>query len=122
MVVKVEAAELRTLSDEELAAALKNCEEEYQRFLQQRYSHTAERADVTLARKNIARCKYVMKERQIKMAVEEFKGSKYLPKELRPKLNKALRMRLTRDQRNKKTLSQRIHKSKYPKKVFAFTE
>lgn len=120
MVVKLDASELRNLSDEELVGTLKNCEEEYQRFLQQRYSHTAEPEEVRMARKNIARCKYVIRERHLMTVVEEFRDKKYLPKQLRPKYNKALRMSLKPEQKTRLTYSQKIHKLKYPKKVFAF--
>lgn len=88
---------------------------------QQSHSSTAEREDVREAKKNVARCKYVMREKKLQTLVDEYKGQSVLPKQLRPKMTKALRMKLTLAQKNRKTKSQKISAKKYPQKIFSFS-
>lgn len=117
----ISAEELRAKSYEELEKELFVLEKAYMTMRQQSHSTTAEREDVREAKKNVARCKYVMREKKLRALVDEYKGQSKLPKQLRPKLTKALRMKLTPAQQNRKTKSQRIQAKRYPKKIFAFT-
>lgn len=116
----VPAGELRRLSAEQLASQLEEFREEHQRLLQQKHSHTVEADDIKTARKNITRCCYILREKQLEALVEEYKGKRFIPKELRPKLNKALRNELTDRQKNARVRRVRVHATKYPKKIFAF--
>lgn len=116
----VSASELRNLSIEQLTTQLEEFREEHQRCLQRKHSHTVEADEIKHARKNITRCIYVLKEKQLGALVEEYKGKRFIPKELRPKLNKALRNELTDRQKCARVKRARIHASKYPKKIFAF--
>lgn len=116
----ISAEELRSKSIEQLESELPALESAYMSLRQERHSRSAERDDVRVAKKNVARCKTVMREKKLAALVEKYKGQENLPKELRPKLTKALRMKLTKTQMNRKTRSQRMHAMKYPQKVFAF--
>lgn len=116
----ISAEELRSKSMEQLEKELPALESAHMSLRQQRHSRSAEREDVRVAKKNVARCKAVMREKKLAAIVEKYKGQKDLPRMLRPRLTKALRMRLTKAQMNRKTRSQRIHSMKYPQKVFTF--
>lgn len=116
----VSAKELRSKSMEQLEKELPVLESAYMELRQQRHSRSAEREDVREAKKNVARCKAVMREKKLISLVEEYKEQKDCPKELRPRLTKALRMKLTRAQMSRKTRSQKMHSMKYPQKVFTF--
>ncbi len=117
----VSAEELRSKSIEELKSELSNLEKTYLTMRQQQHSKDAEREDIREAKKNVARCKTVMREKKLRALVDQYKGEKVLPKFLRPKLTKALRMKLTFSQENRKTRSQSIHAKKYPRKIFSFS-
>lgn len=117
----VSALELRGKSIEELRNELADLEKTYLSMRQQEHSKTLEKEDLREAKKNIARCKTVLREAKLKQLVEQYKGEKNLPKQLRPKLTKAKRMALTSAQKNRKTKSQRVHLKKYPMRVFSFS-
>lgn len=119
---RVEAAELRTKNIEELKEQLALFQLEYQKTLQEKQSRSVEHDAIRTARKNIARCNHIIHEKQLEQAVEQFKGKKFIPVELRPKLNKALRMRLTDKQRNKLTYRASLTASKTRSKIFCYTE
>ena len=116
----VAAEELRGKSYEQLEKELMTLEGLYMNLRQQAHSKTAEREDVREAKKNVARCKTVMREFKLKAIVAEYKGKKDLPKELMPRLTKALRMKLTPAQLNRKTRSQKLSSLKYPLKIFSY--
>jgi len=116
----VSAQELREKSIEALEKELNLLENDYMALRQQHHSKTAEREDLREAKKNVARCKTVLREKKLIELVEQYKGQKTLPKQLRPRLTKALRMKLTDAQKNRRTKSQRLHALKYPQKVFSF--
>merc|ERR1711911_40566 len=114
LVMFVSAQELRSMSNEELEKQLSILESDYLAIRQHAHSKTAEREDVREAKKNVARCKTVLKEKKLIQLVEQYKGQKNLPKQLPPKLTKAKRMMLTEAQKNRKTRSQKLHALKYP--------
>ncbi|ELA42193.1 ribosomal protein L29 [Vittaforma corneae ATCC 50505] len=116
----VSAEELRAKSYEELQEELVTLERAYMAMRQQEHSKTAEREEIREAKKNVARCKAVMREKKLRELVDQYKGQTNLPKQLKPKLTKALRMRLTPAQKNRKTRSQKIHARKYPQRIFSF--
>ncbi|KAI5148790.1 large subunit ribosomal protein L35e [Enteropsectra breve] len=116
----VPASELRSFTEEELNAKLNTLELEYQKVRQQKHSQSVQPDDIKTAKKNVARCKGIIKEKMLERLVEEYKGKKYMPKELRPKLNKAKRMALTHVQKTLKSKRQRFQAVKYKKVVYAF--
>jgi len=118
----VSAQELREKSFDQLEQELTRLEHDHLAMRQQAHSNSAEREDVREAKKNVARCKTVMREKKLEMLVEEHKGKTVLPKHLRPRLTKALRMALRPEQKNRKTKSQRIHARKYPRRIFSYSE
>lgn len=120
MAEKVSAEELRRYSIEQLNSELETFRNEYQRCLQQRHSHTIEPDEIKTVRKNITRCTHVLREKELAALVEQFKGRPFVPKQLRPKLNRALRMQLTKKQASARVRRVRTHAAKYPAKLFCF--
>lgn len=115
----VSAKELREKSIEQLQNELPKLEAEYMNLRQQKHSKTAEREYVREAKKNVARCKAVLREKKLLVLIEEHKNS-VLPKQLRPRFTKAMRMELSEKQANKVTKKQRIARMKYPQQIFSF--
>lgn len=116
----VSAGELRNKSFEQLETELFALESTYMNLRQQAHSKTAEREDVREAKKNVARCKTVMRELKLKAIVEQYKGKDELPRELMPRLTKSLRMKLTPAQASRKTRSQKLAAKKNPTLIFAY--
>jgi len=116
----VSAEELRQLTEEQLLEKITLLESEYQKIRQQKHSHGAEPEEIRTARKNITRGKTVLQEKKLTRLVEEYKGKKFIPKELRPRLSKRLRMALTERQLKMKSRRQQIRSIKYPKVVYSF--
>lgn len=117
---KVESSELRKMSVEQLTQELEMFKREHQKMLQQKHSQSIEPEEVKMARKNITRCTQAIREKQLIALAEEYKGKKFIPKELRPRTSKALRNKLTSKQTNQKVRRARIRAAKYPQKIFAF--
>lgn len=116
----VSAKELREMSLEKLLKELPRLENEYMNMRQQKHSKSAERDDVREAKKNVARCKAVIREKKLHALLEGHEDSKSLPKQLRPRLTKALRNKLTKKQLNTVTIRKSIKRLKYPAQVFSF--
>jgi len=121
MVEKVSADELRKYSVGQLTSELEAFRADYQRCIQQRHSQSIEPEEVRMARKNITRCTHILREKELIGLVEEYKGRRFIPKQLRPKLNRALRRKLTNKQANAKVRRVRIRESKYPPQIFSFS-
>lgn len=123
MVSKILAEDLRKKTMEELREQLSFAELEYQRSLQEKHSRSIEPEDLRTARKNITRCKHIIQEKRLEKLVEEFKGKRFIPKELRPKLNKNLRMKLTDKQKGRNvTRRQQPNTSKPRVRIFSYKE
>lgn len=120
MAERIPVEVLRDMPLDQLKEQLESCRLEHQKLLQQRHSHTVEPDEIRTARKNVTRCVCVIREMELQSLVEEYKGKRFLPKQLRPKLNKALRMKLTDRQKNARVRRLRVHQAKYPMKVFSF--
>ncbi|ORE00183.1 RL352 [Hepatospora eriocheir] len=116
----VQASELRKMNSEELKEHVKEQLYEKQNFLQQKHSKKVQPFDIRRVRKEITRTKQIQYEKKLEEFVEQYKTSKFIPKELRRKLNKAKRLALTDEQKNKMSRTMRYQKMKYPKKVYSF--
>lgn len=116
----VTASELRKMNSKQLDEEVEILRLEHQKLLQQKHSHSIEPSEVKIARKNITRCMHIAHEKQLEALVEEYKGKRFIPKQLRPKLNRAMRRQLTDNQKKSRVKRVRLHASKYPKKIFAF--
>lgn len=115
------ASDLRNMSVEQLQEQLEAFRVEHQQMLQRKHSQSVEPGEMRVARKNIARCTHILREKEMAGLVEEYRGKRFIPKELRPKLNRALRRKLTDKQKNARVRSVRIHAAKYPKKIFSLS-
>ncbi len=120
--MSIEAQDLREYSKDKLNEYVKEQRAELQKLLQQKHSKKVGPNDIRRVKKSIARAMGVMHENRLIELVEEYKGKKtrYVPKELRPKLNKAKRLALTPLQKSRKSKNLRILACKYPKKIFAY--
>ncbi|KAE9555571.1 hypothetical protein FO519_001242 [Halicephalobus sp. NKZ332] len=74
---------------------------------------------IHVVRKNIARVLTVMNQLQKLNLRKYYKGKKYRPVDLRPKLTRALRRNLTKSEKNRKTAKQIHREQKFPKRVYA---
>lgn len=104
--VKIKAYELRKKDEGEL---LKNVESLKKELMELRVAQVtgaaaAKLARIRVVRKAIARTLTVHNEKRRAAAKEQYKGKKYVPKDLRKKLTRAMRRRLTPQQENKKTV------------------
>ena len=115
------AKDLRELSEEQLNVQLREAVDQLQTLLQMKHSKQVQPDEIKTAKKDIARIKTVQYENKLKALVEEYKGKKFIPKELRPKKTRALRRALTKQQLNMKSRKQRMLNAKYRPQLFTFT-
>eukprot|EP01054_Gregarina_sp_Poly1_P008264 Gregarina_sp_Poly_1__8263@NODE_481_length_8028_cov_336_122975_g389_i0_p8_GENE_NODE_481_length_8028_cov_336_122975_g389_i0NODE_481_length_8028_cov_336_122975_g389_i0_p8_ORF_typecomplete_len124_score26_44Ribosomal_L29/PF00831_23/2_2e11Ribosomal_L29/PF00831_23/2_2e03V_ATPase_I/PF01496_19/0_0074KORA/PF16509_5/0_83KORA/PF16509_5/2_6DUF3826/PF12875_7/0_017Ino80_Iec3/PF14612_6/0_036YqzH/PF14164_6/2_7YqzH/PF14164_6/93Sds3/PF08598_11/0_53_NODE_481_length_8028_cov_336_122975_g389_i049475318 len=73
---------------------------------------------IQLARKNIARALTVYNQKRREAAKSEYAGKRWVPKEMRPKLTRALRQRLTPAQAKKVTAKESKRAKNFPKRQF----
>merc|ERR1712025_428573 len=78
-------------------------------------------AKIKIVRKSIARVLTVYNQKQKQEARKEYKGKKYTPKDLRPKKTRAIRRRLSVEQKCKKTLKQKTRDQNFPMRRFTVT-
>lgn len=126
------ASELRQLTEEQLNVSLREAQDELQAKLQLKHSKQVQPEEIRDARKDIARIKMVQYENKLKALVEKYSHTssktgikffkKHIPKELRQKKTKALRMALTKRQKNMKSRQQRQIAAKYKKVVYSYSE
>lgn len=104
--MKVKAYELRKKDEAELLKDLEAAKKELMelRVAQVTGAVASKLAHIRGARKNIARILTVHSEMRRNAAKALYKGKKYVPKDLRKKLTRAMRRRLTPQQANKKTV------------------
>ena len=117
----VKAASLRKKTQKELEADLdgfrKNLSE--LRFSKVSASHQMKVSKLRTVRKDIARTLTVLNTMKKDEAREASKKSKYQPLDLRKKLTRRLRRRLTRHQLTKTTLRQQKTSENFPKRKYA---
>ena len=76
-------------------------------------------AQIKVMRKKIARTLTVYNQKQKTELRESLKDAKYLPLDLRTKKTRAIRRRLSKEQRSKKTLRQAKKDMYFPKRRYA---
>ena len=117
----VKAASLRKKTQKELEGDLeafrKNLSE--LRFSKVSASHQMKVSKLRTVRKDIARALTVLNTMKKDEAREATKKSKYAPLDLRKKLTRKLRRRLTRHQLSKTTLRQQKTSENFPKRKYA---
>lgn len=117
----LKAFELRKSSVEDLTKQLTEARQE---LSQQRIRSTASNRSkdsnkVKEARKNVARVLTVMNQKRKAEAIEAFRNKKHKPLDLRPRLTRALRRKLTPAQAGKLTLRRQKAMKAFPKKVYS---
>ena len=76
-------------------------------------------AKIGAVRKSIARVLTVFNQTRKSKLRETYVGAKVLPKELRVKKTRAIRLRLTKEQTAKKTLKQTKKDNNFPQRIYA---
>eukprot|EP01055_Gregarina_sp_Pseudo9_P003665 Gregarina_sp_Pseudo_9__3664@NODE_3814_length_552_cov_289_972710_g3494_i0_p1_GENE_NODE_3814_length_552_cov_289_972710_g3494_i0NODE_3814_length_552_cov_289_972710_g3494_i0_p1_ORF_typecomplete_len124_score23_85Ribosomal_L29/PF00831_23/3_6e12Ribosomal_L29/PF00831_23/1_8e03ELL/PF10390_9/2_5e02ELL/PF10390_9/0_12Ino80_Iec3/PF14612_6/0_095Sds3/PF08598_11/0_25YqzH/PF14164_6/2_5YqzH/PF14164_6/2_3e02DUF4619/PF15398_6/6_6_NODE_3814_length_552_cov_289_972710_g3494_i098469 len=117
---KAKAVQLREQSAEEL---LKRIQKEKETLASLRVgfdhkSHLNKVGKIQLARKNIARALTVYNELRREAAKAEYANKRWKPRELRPKLTRAMRQRLTPEQAKKVTPKEAKRAANFPKRRF----
>ncbi len=118
---KLKPFELRKSSVEDLTKQLSEVRQE---LSQQRIRSTASNRSkdsnkIRESRKNVARVLTVMNQKRKAEARETFKNKKHIPLDLRPRLSRALRRKLTPAQAGKLTLRRQKAMKAFPKKIYS---
>merc|ERR1712004_965100 len=118
---KVKAYELRTKTSKELIAEL---EEQKAELAQLRVAQVTGGAasklmKIKVVRKNIARVLTVYNMKQKTEAAAKYKGKKWVPKDLRPKMTVKLRRKLKPEQEKAMTAKEKVKKQNFPKRKYA---
>jgi large subunit ribosomal protein L35e len=119
--VKVKPYELRKLEDEALHKKLEELKGELAQLRLAKVSsgQPAKLAKIKSFRKGIARVLTVISEKRRTAARAEFEGKKFKPYDLRVKKTHAQRLRLSKEDSNRRTLRQLKKELNFPKRKFA---
>ena len=118
---KLKARDLRGKSKDELMKQLNDFKQELStlRVAQVTGGAASKLSKIRVVRKSIARVLTVINQTQKENLRKLFKGKKYKPKDLRPKLTRKMRRRLTKRERSIKT-ERTIKKIKrFPRRMYA---
>lgn len=118
---KVKARELRGKSKEDLLKQLNDFKQELSslRVAQVTAGAASKLSKIRVVRKSIARVLTVMNQTKKENLRKLFHGKKYKPKDLRPKLTRKLRRRLTKSEASVETSKVIRKKKKYPRRLYA---
>jgi len=118
---KVKTYELRTKSKQELEAQLKELKTELAtlRVAKVTGGANAKLSKIRVTRKNIARVLTVINQTQAQELRKFYRGKKYVPLDLRPKLTRAMRRALTPAERNAKTRRTYLKLRAFPRRMYA---
>uniref|UniRef100_A0AC34QIM4 Large ribosomal subunit protein uL29 n=1 Tax=Panagrolaimus sp. JU765 TaxID=591449 RepID=A0AC34QIM4_9BILA len=121
MATKLKARELREKKKDELQKTLDEQKNELAnlRVAKVTGAQASKLSKIRVVRKNIARTLTVMNQLQKLNLRKYYQGRKYKPKDLRPKLTRALRRKLTKSELSRKTAKQLHRERKFPKRVYA---
>mmetsp|Transcript_4485 Transcript_4485/g.6771 ORF Transcript_4485/g.6771 Transcript_4485/m.6771 type:complete len:124 (-) Transcript_4485:31-402(-) len=121
--VKVKAYDLRTKDEEQLKKQLDDLKTELSQLRVAKVAGGApsKLSKIRVFRKNIARVLTVLQEKKKQQRREEFKDKKLKPLDLRLKKTRAIRRRLTKEEREKLTLRALKKKLNFPQRKFAVT-
>lgn len=122
--MKIESETLRKLDVEGIEQKVAEIKTELARLRQKKNSGDIEPEEIKTAKKNLARALTIRHEMILTGLVEKYKGTPVskLPKELRPRLNKAKRQALTTAQLKRKTRRQNARMGKFPRVIFSYNE
>ena len=122
--MKIEAETLRQLNVEQIEEKVSEVKAVLATPRQKKNSGDVGPDDIKTAKKNLARILTVRREKILGGLVEKYKGTPIskLPKELKPRLNKAKRQALTKPQLRRKTRRQAARASKFPRVIFTYNE
>jgi len=117
----VKAYEIRSATKEDLLKQLQELRKELAELHVAKVTDGAASkvAKILGVRKSIARVLTVYNQAQKKSLREATAGSKYIPKDLRPKLTRAKRRALSKKELSKKTHKQRRKAAAFPKVKYA---
>merc|ERR1719192_633800 len=116
---KVRAHEIRSQSNADLLKQLDELKSELAQLRVAKVTGSgaaSKLAKIKVVRKNIARVLTVYNQKQKQEARDAFKGKKYIPRDLRPKLTRAKRRELTEDQKNMLTARRKKVAQNFPKR------
>ena len=118
---KMKSYELRTQSKEQLVSHLAELKKDLLQTRVQKVSggNAPKFAKLGELRKQIARTLTISNELQRTHLKLFYKGKKYVPLDLRPKLTRAIRRRMTKEQLQKKTLKQTKKDMHFPMRKYA---
>ncbi|KAL0208661.1 hypothetical protein P9112_011248 [Eukaryota sp. TZLM1-RC] len=74
---------------------------------------------IRTVRKNIARCLTIINTNEKHALRSQYRGAKYVPKNLRPKLTRAMRRALSPEDKARKTLRQQKMERAFPLRCYA---
>merc|ERR1719409_1362334 len=119
--MKIAAHTIRSSSAAELISQLKDHKEELAqlRVAKATGGAASKLAKIKVVRHNIARILTVYNQKQKNEARDKFKGAKFVPKDIRPKLSRSLRKRMTKEQKQAVTKRQNIKNKNFPMRKFA---
>eukprot|EP00178_Gracilaria_changii_P006173 TRINITY_DN20571_c0_g1_i2.p1 TRINITY_DN20571_c0_g1~~TRINITY_DN20571_c0_g1_i2.p1 ORF type:complete len:123 (+),score=29.00 TRINITY_DN20571_c0_g1_i2:64-432(+) len=119
--MKVKAQELRSKNKAELLKQLDDLKNELVqlRVAGQTGGAASKLAKIKVVRKSIARVLTVLNQKTKKELRKAYKGKKFKPVDLRPKLTKAKRMELKPWEKSIRSRRQKIRAASFPKRVYA---
>eukprot|EP00339_Tiarina_fusa_P029157 CAMPEP_0117041940 /NCGR_PEP_ID=MMETSP0472-20121206/29247_1 /TAXON_ID=693140 ORGANISM="Tiarina fusus, Strain LIS" /NCGR_SAMPLE_ID=MMETSP0472 /ASSEMBLY_ACC=CAM_ASM_000603 /LENGTH=123 /DNA_ID=CAMNT_0004753065 /DNA_START=16 /DNA_END=387 /DNA_ORIENTATION=- len=119
--VKIKAFELRSKNRDELLKQLEDLKTELQQLRVAKVTGGAasKLSKIKIVRKSIARVLTVINQKKKNAVREAFKGKKYAPLDLRNKKTRAIRRRLTKFERERKTLKQQKKDQHFPQRKYA---
>mmetsp|Transcript_57317 Transcript_57317/g.124019 ORF Transcript_57317/g.124019 Transcript_57317/m.124019 type:complete len:122 (+) Transcript_57317:79-444(+) len=117
----VKAYELRSSTSKELMNQLDDMKNELAQLRVAKVAGGAasKLAKIKFVRKNVARVLTVYNQKQKAEARKQYKGKKYLPKDLRPKKTRAMRRALKPEQKWMKTPKQKQVANNFPMRRYA---
>ncbi|KAF0980246.1 hypothetical protein C9374_013285 [Naegleria lovaniensis] len=123
MVQKVKAFELRTKTNDELKKQLDSMKQELFQLRVQKVTgaSAANLLNIKVIRKNIARIKTVLVQKQRDELKKVYANAKFKPKDLRSKQTRAFRRTLKTYQLKKKLLKTQKKEANFPVRRFAVT-
>ena len=114
---------MREKSKEQLELQLQDLKKELNQLRVQQVAASNQQkvSQIGTLRKSIARVLTVITQKQREALKQVYAGSKYKPLDLRSKLTRAMRRRLTPFEKSRKTLRQRKHDMHFAPKKYAVT-
>ncbi|KAJ1948210.1 60S ribosomal protein L35, L29 [Linderina pennispora] len=118
---KVKVTELREKSKAELTQTLENYRRELLDLKVQQVAGAASAKGTKIreVRKNVARVLTVITQQSRAEVRAQYEGKKHIPKDLRPKLTRALRRALTPEERSRKTVRLQKKLANFPRRQYA---